>query len=109
MWRQSSVTLIMEDPPCRGVGIEPTEKRHTEACTVKSIGQTEFYQAQALGLKPEIKLVLDWAWNYHGEKRCKFEGRYYEILRAYNTKTNEIELTLYPEAGVARGEVTTDA
>jgi hypothetical protein len=53
--------------------------------------------------------VLDYSENYFGEKRCRFEGRYYRIERTYETETNEIELTLYPENGIARGEVTTDA
>ena len=109
MWRQSEVTRIMEKPGCHGVGKVIPDKRHTESCSVRSIGQQEFYQAMAIGLKPEIKLILDHADNYHDEKRCRFEGVYYEIERTYNPQTNELELTLYPENGIARGEVTTDA
>lgn len=104
MWRQSEITLIREKPAAHGVGIPVKEIRHTESCTVKSIGQQEFYQAMGTGLKPEIKIVLDWPDNYCGEKRCKFEGKYYEILRTYEPDTNEFELTLYPESGIARGE-----
>ena len=108
MWRQSEVTLIREKPVCHGVGETIPELRHTESCTVKSVSQKEFYQAMALGLKPEIRLVLDYADSYHGEKRCRFEGAYYEIMRTYNPETNGVELTLYPENGIARGTVTTE-
>lgn len=109
MWRRSEVTLIRDVPEARGVGEEPKTLQHTERCTVKSIGQKEHYQARALGLMAGVKLVLDYSENYFGEKRCRFEGRYYRIERTYETETNEIELTLYPENGIARGEVTTDA
>ena len=108
MWRQSEVTLIRERPGCHGVGLPIPEIRRTVRCSVRSIGQKEFYQAMALGLKPEVKLVLDYAANYRGEKRCKFEGVYYEIERTYNPQTNESELTLYPENGIARGTASTD-
>ena len=109
MWRTSEVTLIREIPAARGVGEEPLDQRHTERCTVKSIGMTEHYQARAQGLMEGLKLVLDYAGNYFGEKRCRFEGKYYRIERSYNPETNECELTLYPENGIAVGGVTTDA
>lgn len=109
MWRRSEITLIREIPAAHGVGVPVKVRKHTESCTVKSIGQQEFYQAMATGLKPEVKIVLDWPENYCGEKRCRFEGKNYEILRTYESETNEIELTLYPEAGIARGEAEPDA
>lgn len=109
MWRHSEITLIREKPGCHGVGVFPEEERHTVGCTVKSVGQKEFYQAMALGMKPEIRIDLDYGANYRGEKRCRFEGAYYEVMRTYNPEHNGIELTLYPENGVARGTVTTDS
>lgn len=60
---------------------------------VKSISQTEFYQAQAVGLKPEIKfLIADFA-DYQDEKilsYCPFGGEEedYTILRTYRNKIN---------------------
>lgn len=64
---------------------------------VKSIGQSEFYQAQALGLKPEIKFVLPDYLEYKGEKRLKFQGykedeeQEYTVLRTFRTG-NMLEL-----------------
>ena len=64
---------------------------------VKSIGQTEFYQAQAIGLRPEIKFVLADYLDYQGEKKLKFQGynddseNEYEIIRTYRTN-NQLEL-----------------
>ena len=64
---------------------------------VRSIGQTEFYQAQAVGLRPEVKFVLPDFLEYQGEKKLSFadygaeEPLTYEIIRTYRAG-NEIEL-----------------
>ena len=60
---------------------------------VKSIGQTEFYQAQALGLKPEIKFVIADFADYNGEEQLKYTPfggteQIYDILRTYRNKIN---------------------
>lgn len=63
---------------------------------VKSIGQTEFYQAQAVGLKPEIKFVIADFADYQNEKVLKytpFNGteELYTILRTFRTN-NRLEI-----------------
>ena len=64
---------------------------------LKSIGQSEFYQAQSLGLKPEIKFVLPDYLEYKGEKRIKFQGfgdaeeHEYTVLRTFRN-SNMLEL-----------------
>ncbi|MBO4750431.1 MAG: hypothetical protein J5546_08945 [Lachnospiraceae bacterium] len=40
---------------------------------VKSIGQKEFYEAAAVGLKPEIKFVLADFLDYQGEQQLRYE------------------------------------
>lgn len=60
---------------------------------VKSIGQTEFYQAQALGLKPEIKFIIADFADYGGQKQLKYTPfggteQVYDILRTYRNKIN---------------------
>ena len=64
---------------------------------LRSIGQSEFYQAQATGLKPEIKFVLPDYLEYRNEKRIKFrdfnetEEEEYTVLRTYRNN-KEIEI-----------------
>ena len=60
---------------------------------VKSIGQSEFYQAQATGLKPEIKFVIADFADYQDEKiisYCPYGGvtEDYTVLRTYRNKIN---------------------
>lgn len=63
---------------------------------VKSIGQSEFYQAQAEGLKPELKFVLADYGDYQGEKEIEYDNKIYSVLRTYRTG-NQIEITVYGE------------
>lgn len=61
-------------------------------CNVKSIGQSEFYQAQLAGLKPEIKIELKLV-DIDGATHFKFNDVLYKILRSYKL-VDKIELTL---------------
>ena len=73
------------------------EKERSVFAELKSIGQSEFYQAQALGLKPEIKFILPDHLEYKGEKRLKFqdfgetEEQEYTVLRTFRNN-NTLEL-----------------
>ena len=61
-------------------------------CNVKSIGLTEFYQAQSVGLKPELKIearLID----LDGATHFKCNNKLYKILRT-NKKEDSIELVL---------------
>lgn len=93
----SIITLITETNTVDEYGDTVTvETERTIFAEVKSIGQTEFYQAQAVGLKPEIKfLIADFA-DYQNEKKLKytpFGGTedIYTVLRTYRTK-NQLEI-----------------
>lgn len=60
---------------------------------VKSISQSEFYQAQATGLKPEIKFIIADFLDYNDEKvisYCPYGGQTedYTVLRTYRNKIN---------------------
>ena len=72
----------------------------------KSIGQKEFYQAQAVGLQPEIRLVLADYLDYEGEQLVKYaplgqtEEQLYRVLRTYRDGV-ELELVCYREVNPA--------
>lgn len=65
-----------------------------------SIGQKEFYQAQAVGLQPELKFVLADYWDYNGETLVEHDGQRYRVLRTYRAG-QELELTVYREVNPA--------
>lgn len=65
-------------------------------CEELSINQTEFYQAHANGLKPEIKLKIEDYYDYHDEKIAIYKGIKYNVLRAYRVpNSRSIEITLH--------------
>lgn len=76
-----------------GVTTRTTNDRTVFAQT-KSIGQSEFYQAQADGLKPELKFILADYYDYQNEKEVVYEGKVYNVLRTYRDGTH-IEITVY--------------
>ncbi len=71
---------------------------------VKSIGQSEFYQAQAQGLKPEMKFVLADYLDYENQDEVIYNNFRYKVLRTYRSG-NEIEIVCY---GGIRLEVVPD-
>lgn len=86
-----------------GDQIETLEKAMRFA-KIKSIGQSEFYQAQAQGLKPEIKFVLADYLDYDNQEELIHNNVRYKVLRTFRTG-NEIEIVCY---GGIRLEVVSD-
>ena len=77
-----------------------TETRRDIFCRKASIGQSEFYQAHATGLKPELKLVIADYLDYADEPLVEYGGQIYRVLRTYRTG-KELELTVYREVNPA--------
>ena len=71
-----------------------TVKERTVFAGLKSIGQSEFYQAQADGLKPELKFIISDYLDYKGEKEIEHEGKVYSVLRTYRDG-RKLEITVY--------------
>ncbi len=71
------------------------EERRDLFCAVLSIGQSEFYQAQTIGVKPQIKAVISDYLDYQDEQEAVVEGVRYKVLRTYRKMSNELEITLY--------------
>lgn len=94
MTKNEVVKLIGETPNAHGVFDTITETERIVYCSVKSVGMNEAYQAQAIGLNPECKLVLAHDFEYGNERKCEFNGVLYKIIRTYRTETDGIELTI---------------
>lgn len=70
---------------------------------VMSIGQSEFYQAQASGLKPEIKFAIADYYEYDDEREIIYENKIYKVLKTYR-KDIELEITCYGGVNIERAE-----
>ena len=69
------------------------ETRRDVFCRLASIGQTEFYQAQATDLRPELKFILTDHLDYAGEYLCIFNGEWYRVIRTYRAG-QELEIVV---------------
>lgn len=95
------VTLISVTSSGNSFDRKETEIRNTVFCTEKNVGQKEFYEAEARGLKAEYQLEV-WAQDYNGEKRAEYgtdeenKPKPYKIYRTFK-KGDKFELYLASE------------
>lgn len=95
------LTLIQQTRSVDAYGdLVTTETTRDVFCRLASIGQKEFYQAQAVGLQPEIKFVLADYLDYQNEQLVEHNGQKYRVLRTYRAG-QELELTCYREVNPA--------
>ena len=57
----------------------------------QSVRQSEFYQAAATGLRPELMFAVRTI-EYNGETKLKYNGKEYSIIRTYNKDGELTEL-----------------
>lgn len=58
----------------------------------QSVWSKTFFQAVAVGMKPEIVLII-WKFDYQGEEYLEYEGIKYKIIKTYEKKDEKLELT----------------
>lgn len=59
----------------------------------KSIKQSEFYQAQATGFKPELAFEI-YSFEYNDEKYVRYNNKEYKVLRTYQNSIDKLEIVL---------------
>lgn len=90
--RDMVITLLGGAPAVNAAGDAiPGSDRTDVIARIRSVGQSEFYQAQALGQKPEVKAII-WAAEYDGQQRVEIGGRAYRINRTFQDG-DRMELT----------------
>lgn len=73
--------------------IKENGTRDEKLATLRSIGQSEFYQAAATDYRPEMKFILSDYYDYDGEPYLLWSGELYRIIRTYHAG-QEMELTV---------------
>ena len=88
------LTLISRTPGRDAQG-DPVIKEDFRVvlCGVRSIGQKEFYQANATDFHPELKLVLADYLDYQDERLVEYNGIRYSVIRTYRAG-QELELVV---------------
>lgn len=92
------IKLVKEDFTVNGYGDQVKERtERTVFAALKSVKQSEFYQAHAAGLKPEIVFILQDYLDYHGEEIVEHKPFNtdkwirYNVLRTYRD-SNALEI-----------------
>jgi len=86
--------LLNETPTTDSIGNTTYTYTETQVfCNVKSISQTEHYQAASNGLKPECKFVLADYLDYNGQKKVKYNNLVYIVERNFRTG-DELEIVV---------------
>lgn len=97
MFRTEVIYLISQSHTVDSYGdTVTTEISSPRFAEIKSIGEKEFYESQAIGLKPEIKFIMTDYIDYNDERYVEYNGERYRVLRTYR-KDKSIELTCYRE------------
>ena len=90
------LTLVHRDIAEDGYTVTGETQREV-FCRLASIGQTEFYQAQATDLRPELKFVLADYLDYNDEYLCIYDGVWYRVLRTFRAG-HELEIVVQKAA-----------
>jgi SPP1 family predicted phage head-tail adaptor len=97
---RDTVTLVTVTSTENGMG-DPVKSSTSRIvfANEKSIRQTEFYQAQATGLRPELMFEIKTI-EYQGEITLVHNGKSYSIIRTYSKNGEITELIC---SGLAKG------
>lgn len=73
-------------------------------CNVRSITQTEWFEAGRNGIEHPSFIFTMFRYDYDGQKIVEFEGQRYGVFRTYIARNNNIELHCEAKGGLHDGE-----
>ena len=92
MFFRETVDLVSITQTTNAIGdFIDTETTSTVFADKQSIRQSEFYQAYATGLRPEIMFVIRQI-DYSNQPRLKWNSKYYNIIRSFDKDGELVEL-----------------
>lgn len=85
MYRADVITLIGDEPKVRGLWDKTHPQEREIFVEVGSVGMSETYEARSVGLSPELRFLVRVAEDYEDERRLRYRGVDYKIVRTYMT------------------------
>lgn len=80
-----------------------TEEERIVFCDVRSITQTEWFEAGRNGIQPAFIFTIN-RYEYDNERIVEFEGKRYSVYRTYIGRNEQLELHCEEKGGVQNGE-----
>lgn len=89
----TSIILRRRTITSDSIGVQQEQITETEVPIMKieDVYANEFYEAEAQGYKPELRLRLS-DLNYNGEPELDYMGETYTVIRTQNPTTDEVVL-----------------
>lgn len=107
MAKAGTILLITKENRAHGVHEATSDTQRLVLCTVKTVRQSEYYQAENIGYRPEIQFDLTLAADYHGESTLLYEKKEYRVIRTYEKPAGGLEIIA--ERSDVNGEDTVSA
>lgn len=99
MNQAEKISLISKEYTINSIGVPiAVETKKDVFAIVSSIGQTEFYQAGLIGLKPEAVYYVK-SWEYSGQEEIEVKGERLDIYRTYVRADGRTELYVRKDKG----------
>lgn len=95
----SSCVLIAFSPDAHEAGQDPVAKRTEVKCQELNISLAERYQAGGQGLAPEVKLLIPFDRDYHGEREAEYNGERWTVEADPYKDWNGVILSLRRKKG----------
>ena len=101
MDRSDVINLIQETQTQNSFGgWETVETKQEVFCDVRSITQTEWFEAGRTGIAhPEFIFIINRN-EYSGEKIVEYNGKRYGVYRTYEAKNENLELYVEAKGGL---------
>lgn len=80
----------------------PIEEKRKVFSSISSVRQSEFYQAQISGLKPEMVFKMR-SFEYQGEGLVLYNNKKYNVIRTYSNSEGITELVCTEKLGEIDG------
>lgn len=92
MAKAAAIRFVTKDRRAHGVHETTTDQERLVLCTVKKVRQSEYYQANNVGYRPELQFDLTLAADYHDERSLIYEGNEYTVIRTFDKPEGGMEI-----------------
>lgn len=100
MDRSSVINLIAKNPVQTNYMWVDQETKTEVFCDVRSITQTEWFEAGRAGIQHPAFIFIINRNEYSGEQIVEYEGQRYGVYRTYAAKNEDLELHCEAKGGI---------
>lgn len=92
MAKAAAIQFVTKDRRAHGVHEATQDSKRLVLCIVRKVRQSEYYQANNIGYRPELQFDLTLAADYHGESTMIYEKKEYTVIRTFEKPEGGMEI-----------------